>query len=324
MGDVMRSISKTILLATLAATLAGCGSIRDSYQLLSFQPDPRSGVGNQVFEVFLLAGAGREPAVARTRFQSVKPGLTAVSPAVGRELRACEVAGQRRVARQSGKQRFAVTTVVPAIISYAASAAFDAIKQSIATKAEKIAKASQKSGSVRLVHSRGTGVSWQHVNCVVITRIDRDTKAPGLIAVLQKRNHGNASVLVPRVYWLGNSIAWTAKATANQAATAQVDIGLALHAVTNDRKTGLTVIRKEMASGCDRPDGAPELCANATPLIPLPPASASAVMVSVNIQETGSSANTKQIAEATNKVLDDIAKPVLDEFVKQLTSMIQS
>ncbi len=334
----MKMIGKILCTALVALTLAGCGSIRESYQLLSFQPDPRSGIGNQAFEVFLLSGGGRQPPVALSRFQAVKPSLSAVSPEIQRELRACEVAGQHRVSSPAGRERLAgASTIVSAIVSYAASAAFDAIKESIAAKAEKIARASQKSGSVRLVQSRNTGVNWARVKCVVVTRIDRDTKAPGLITILEKHDHGNASVLVPKVYWLDNSIAWTAKETANVPATVQVDIALAVHAVTTDSKTGFRSVREvgavavssgslkfgqEKVNGCTFTAGAPQLCASATPLIPMPPVTASAVMVSVNVQETGTSANAKDIAEATNNALDAVAKPALDEFAKQLTSRI--
>lgn len=330
MGKVQKIIGSVFLISGLA----GCGSLQESFELFSFQPDLHSEVKNQIFEVFFLSDNIGSPLSDPKKLNSKKERFAALSPSIRTALRSCEAKGRKTAAK---KRMGILSTAAPLIISYAANAAYDAIKQSISTKADQISKASQRTARVRLVHKKNVDAGWRNVNCVIVTRYNKDTEDPGLFVLFNKTNFSQSSVLTPAVYWLGNSIALTAKGTKDEPASAKVDIGLAIHAVTTDRKTSVTSVKQvgavKFSSGslkfgkvkthnCALPNTSTELCAVSSPIIPHPPKTSSALMVSVNIVETGTSANAKTLAQSANKALDGIAKPILDEIVKEVTSQI--
>lgn len=331
---------KMFLGVWLILAVGACGSIQESYELLSFQPDPNSGLKKQKTEVLFISknkdggkGTGRrfEGADVRDVYDAF--------PQVRSEIQYCNnTAGSPPELFQPPSQKFiAEIAVAGPLISAAVSAAYLYVQDSISTRAKRIAKASVATTTLRFAFKEELADRWRNVRCVIVRRYEEGSEKTGLLLMFRKEEYGEASVLVPRIAIANNSVALTRKGTSEKPAFIKVGVGLAIQAVRYNARTrrhgivdvgaiamdsGALELGKLITNGCVVVKGKP-LCANSSALIANPPSNATALAIAVNVVETGSSANAGKLAKTANDALKGIAKPLLDDIVDAVTSELE-
>lgn len=265
-------------------------------------------------------------------FSRHNPNFYEKYPRLRQEIAACAKPAVQPFGDRAALQASALAAV---LVKAVVGEVYKSIQQSISNRAERIAAASKKAGTVRLVTKKNN--DWTSAKCLIVHRHTKGKEDVGLFLLFDKRKEGRASLLVPRIYLANNSIAVTEAEKSNKPASIKANFGIALHAVISDAKKQKTTISEVGAVSastgklnfgvpkfidCPKDANAAYVCENATSLIADPPTDLSALMIAVNVDEIGTSANAKALAASANSTLDEIAKPVLDEIVKQVSAQI--
>lgn len=328
---------KITLTVLLFLVISSCGSLQQSYELLSFSPDPASGLKKQKTEVlFVSKNADKGKGSGRRFHREDVPDLYDAFPQIRGEIGYCNNVGGGGGSLQQ-KEGVAASLLVAPLISAGVSAAYLFVQDSISTRAKRIAEASIIKTTLRFVYSDHLADRWKDVKCVMVRRYEEGSKKTGLFILFRKEDYGNASVLVPRVAIAKNSVALTQKGTVEKPAYIKVGVGLAIQAVRYNSHTkthsimdvgAISLDSGELKFGmiktneCVNSKGK-VLCANTSALIANPPSNATTIAIAVNVVETGSSANAKKLAKTASEALKGIAKPLLDDIVEAVTSELE-
>ncbi|WP_422378000.1 hypothetical protein [Roseibium sp.] len=332
-------IFKKAIYFSLLLSLAGCTSVKNSYDLLSFRQDPNSGITNQQLGLNFIYEKNRYSDSNIDIFKKIGETI----PGIQTYQQDCtNIPPSSR--RESFAGAFAGATITAAI-GFVANEAYDYVKNSISTYAEDLAKKSvaEKIIKVPFHGFEGRGKKkkrkvedWQKVNCVALTRYNAKTNEIGMFILLEKQTLTESYIFTPRLVYLKNSPAITEIGTKEKPAQIKIDVGFALHAILYDKKTSrynnieissLSIPLGKMKFGetktvtCKTKHAGP-YCKEASGLIPDIPKNAKTIEVAFKVVETGSATNAKTLAESTNKALDGIVKPGLDQLVGQISSKL--